>query len=173
LKFKELYIFLLDRYKEVAIEIRLKYIYTIRSYYQYMFEKYTRHIIKLQIPSTDKMDLSDYEESLKKTLFGTPKAITKDKNSSKSFNERMQIITKREPEIIVTHVAETQNKKYYLESIFKSINRLLMDNAASEYIFIKDFFFPDNKLKEATEKQKETAKAARQKKNYGRYNSVD
>ncbi|KAG4102270.1 Vps52-domain-containing protein [Neocallimastix lanati (nom. inval.)] len=164
LKFKELYIFLLDRYKEVAIEIRLKYIYTIRSYYQYMFEKYTRHIIKLQIPSTDKMDLSDYEESLKKTLFGTPKAITKDKNSSKSFNERMQIITKREPEIIVTHVAETQNKKYYLESIFKSINRLLMDNAASEYIFIKDFFFPDNKLKEATEKQKETAKAARQKK---------
>jgi len=49
LKFKELYIFLLDRYKEVAIEIRLKYIYTIRSYYQYMFEKYTRHIIKLQV----------------------------------------------------------------------------------------------------------------------------
>ncbi len=49
LKYKELYMFLLDRYKEVAIEIRLKYIYTIRQYYQYMFEKYTRHIIKLQV----------------------------------------------------------------------------------------------------------------------------
>jgi len=49
LKYKELYMFLIDRYKEVAIEIRLKYIYTIRQYYQYMFEKYTRHIIRLQV----------------------------------------------------------------------------------------------------------------------------
>ncbi|ORX77990.1 Vps52-domain-containing protein [Anaeromyces robustus] len=54
LKYKDLYTFLLDRYKEVAIEIRLKYIYTIRSYYQYMFEKYTRHIVKLQVNRIEK-----------------------------------------------------------------------------------------------------------------------
>jgi len=110
LKYKELYTFLLDRYKEVAIEIRLKYIYTIRSYYQYMFEKYTRHIVKLQIQSADKMDLGDYEESLKKTLFGTQKNISKDKGLVKNINERMKIITQKDPGIIITHVAETQNK---------------------------------------------------------------
>lgn len=160
LKYKDLYTFLLDRYKEVAIEIRLKYIYTIRSYYQYMFEKYTRHIVKLQIQSTDKMDLGDYEESLKKTLFGTQKNTTKDKTQVKNLNERMKIITHKDPEIIITHVAENQNKKYYLECIFKSINRLLMDNAASEYIFIKDFFFPDNKLNSKLAKQKEAASSS-------------
>lgn len=164
LKYKELYIFLLDRYKEVAIEIRLKYIYTIRQYYQYMFEKYTRHIIKLQMASTDKMDLSDYEDSLKKTLFGTQKIITKDKYPTKNITERMKIITQREPEIIITHVAETQDKKYYLESIFKSINRLLMDNAASEFIFIKEFFFPESKTNPLSTKQKEVNKTSRQKK---------
>jgi len=166
LKYRELYTFLLDRYKEVAIEIRLKYIYTIRQYYQYMFEKYTRHIMRLQITNSDKMDLSDYEESLKKTLFGTQKVISKDKYPTKTINERMKIITQRDPEIIITHVAEAQNKKYYLESIFKSINRLLMDNAASEFIFIKDFFFPENKINPTSAKQKETVKKiiARQKK---------
>ena len=33
----------------------------------------------------------------------------------------MQIITKREPEIIVTHVAETQNKVY--NSIYNIMNQ--------------------------------------------------
>jgi len=39
-----------------------------------------------------------------------------------------------------------------------------MDNAASEFIFIKEFFFPESKTNPLSTKQKEVNKTSRQKK---------
>ena len=36
--------------------------------------------------------------------------ISKDKYPTKTVTERMKIIKQREPDIIITHVAEAQNK---------------------------------------------------------------
>jgi hypothetical protein len=42
---------------------------------------------------------------------------------------------------IIVHVAEEQQLRFPFEAVFRSIVRVLMDNASSEYCFAVDFFF--------------------------------
>lgn len=42
--------------------------------------------------------------------------------------------------IIVPHLAEEKNQRFTFEQIFKSVSRLVLDNACSEYIFTNEFF---------------------------------
>ncbi|KAJ3300194.1 Vacuolar protein sorting-associated protein 52 [Borealophlyctis nickersoniae] len=139
LKYKELYSFLLERYMEAAAEIRQNYVNTVSNYYLASFDKYIKSLLKLQMVIADKLDLIGYEESAKRGLF-TGKLVLKDKTNVFTLGDRLQVLTNPDPGIILTHVAEDQNMKFAYEAIFKSMNRLMMDNACSEYIFTLDFF---------------------------------
>lgn len=49
LKYKDLYAFLAERYKEAAMEVKMNYIYTVSNYYFASFEKYLKSMSKLQV----------------------------------------------------------------------------------------------------------------------------
>ncbi|RKO84574.1 Sac2 family-domain-containing protein, partial [Blyttiomyces helicus] len=139
LKYRDLFWFLLERYGEAAIEVRQSYVYAVGNYYMASFEKYIRSMQKLQTVIADKLDLIGCEESAKRGLF-TGKLALKDKTNVFTLGDRIQVLTNPDLGIILTHVAEDQNMKFPYEAIFKSINRLMMDNACSEYIFTTEFF---------------------------------
>eukprot|EP00842_Homolaphlyctis_polyrhiza_P007101 jgi/Hompol1/980/HPOL_001180-RA len=112
LKYKELFWFLMERYSDVALEIHGNYVITVSNYYFASFEKYIKAISKFQMDKTNVFTLGD----------------------------RVNLLTNSDPDIILPHIAEEKNLKVTHESIFKSISRLLLDNACAEYIFTTDFF---------------------------------
>ncbi|KAJ3404153.1 hypothetical protein HDV05_007317, partial [Chytridiales sp. JEL 0842] len=145
LKFKELYWFLLERYGEAALEVRAIYINTVSTYFYASFEKYVKSMQNLQTVIADKLDLIGMEERAKRGGLFTSKTAIKDKANVYALGDRIQVLLSSDTGIILSHIAEDQNLKFPYEAIFKSINRLLMDNASSEYIFSTDFFVAPTK----------------------------
>ncbi|KAJ3124817.1 hypothetical protein HK098_000857 [Nowakowskiella sp. JEL0407] len=145
LKYKELYWFLVDRFPEAAIEVQKCYIATVSNYYFASFEKYLASMKKLQTIIADKLDLMGYEENIKRSLF-LSKPSLKDKTNVYALGDRISVFTTTDSGIILPHIAEDQNLKYTYESLFKSIHRLLIDNASSEYMFNLEFFSTRGKV---------------------------
>ncbi|KAJ3265746.1 hypothetical protein HDU77_004014 [Chytriomyces hyalinus] len=152
LKFKELYWFLLERYSEAAQEVRATYTTTTQQYYLASFEKYVKSLSSVQTIIADKGDLIGSAESQgtgsgggwtagMTGLFSNKNNQLKNRSNVYSLGERVQVLTTEDAGIILAHVAEEQRLKFPYEVIFKSINRLLMDNASSEYMFSTEFFF--------------------------------
>jgi hypothetical protein len=52
----------------------------------------------------------------------------------------LDVLTTVEAGIILPDHARSSGKRYPYEALFKSITRLLIDNASSEYIFTTEFF---------------------------------
>jgi hypothetical protein len=161
LKFKDLYAFLVERHSEVAYEIRATYVSLANGYYSSLFEKYVKALNKLQVfiiriekktVIADKLDLIGCEEGVRRGLFGS-KPI-KDKTSVFTLGDRIQILLDSDPGIIIPYVAEDKNLKYPFEAAFKSLCRLVLDNASSEYLFTIEFFIVKK------DKKKETPGAA-------------
>ncbi|KAJ3296154.1 hypothetical protein HDU79_007408 [Rhizoclosmatium sp. JEL0117] len=152
LKYKELYWFLLERYSEAAGEVRNVYITTVQQYYLASFEKYVKSLSSVQTVIADKADLIGSAETqgsgsggasrFTLGLFGN-KSQLKDRSNVYSLGERVQVLTTDDSGIILPHIAEEQRLKFPYEVIFKSMNRLLMDNACSEYIFTTEFFLSE------------------------------
>jgi hypothetical protein len=117
----------------------------------------------------EKNDLMGSEEATKRNLFGfqaKPNII--DKTNVYALGERASVLTKMDDAVIATHVASMNNQvrlnikilrldffnrailnieilicfiqKFPFEAIFRSLNRMIMDNASTEYLFIQDFF---------------------------------
>lgn len=59
-----------------------------------------------------------------------------------ALNDRLDVLLKIDSPVIVPHVAEEKDQKYQYESVFRSIERVLLDNSSSEYCFITEFFCP-------------------------------
>ncbi|KAJ3031355.1 UNVERIFIED_CONTAM: hypothetical protein HDU68_004772 [Siphonaria sp. JEL0065] len=164
LKYKELYWFLLERYSEAAGEVRAAYITTVQQYYLASFEKYIKSLSTVQAVIADKGDLIGSVEAQGSGGSGVSAAASrftlglfsaknqiKDRANVYSLGERVQVLTIEDAGIILPHIAEEQRLKFPYEVIFKSVNRLLMDNASSEYIFTTEFFSsPWKKLKNST-----------------------
>ncbi|KAI9348662.1 Sac2 family-domain-containing protein [Obelidium mucronatum] len=142
LKYKELYWFLLDRYSEAAGEVRAVYITTVQQYYLASFEKYVRSLSSVQTVIADKGDLIGSAEAQGSGVGAAASRFTlglfsaknqlKDRSNVYSLGERVQVLTTEDAGIILPHIAEEQRLKFPYEVIFKSFNRLLMDNASSD-----------------------------------------
>lgn len=142
LKYKELFWFLMERYTPIGLEIHANYIAIVSTYFQSSFEKYLRELQKLQTGTAEKTDLIGLDEGARRGLFGARTAL---KNAINVFalGNRVLVLTTRDG-IIVPHHAEEQNQKFAFEAIFKSLTRLLLDNACSEYVFTCEFFVDKN-----------------------------
>ncbi len=64
----------------------------------------------------------------------------KDKTSVFTVGDRSNLLTDLDPGIILPQMVQDRNMKLTFEASFKSICRLLMDNASSEYLFTLEFF---------------------------------
>jgi hypothetical protein len=148
LKFRELYAFVLERHSECAAEIRANYIGTVAAYYTSAFDRYTRALMRFQTDYAGKTDLMGIEEAAKRgatsILFSK---VTQIKNKTNVFTlgDRVNVLLNPEPGLIIPQAVEDQSQKLPFEVIFKSINRLFLDNASSEYLFTLEFFFGSKK----------------------------
>jgi hypothetical protein len=155
LKYKDLYWFLLERHGEAATEVRAVYVNTVGNYYHTLFEKYAYTLVKLQTVGPEAGEFlgavageMDYSASSYLPSFGLFKSTPTSKSNVYSLGDRVNLLLNGDSGIILLHVAESTNQRYPFESIFKSLNRVLLDNASSEYVFTYEFFVsPKNRTK--------------------------
>jgi vacuolar protein sorting-associated protein 52 len=143
IKYKELFWFLMVRNEPVGLEVHQNYISTVSSYFVTQFEKYTKSLSRFQLGTVEKTDLIGSDERRAGGLFA--KAVVKEATQIFGLGNRVHVLTLTDAGIIVPHHAEEQNKRFNFEAIFKSLNRLLIDNACSEYVFTCEFFNKDRK----------------------------
>ncbi len=73
-------------------------------------------------------------------LFGAKPTITPPTDAGFSLGDRISVLAQVGDPPIVFGTALADKKKYYLEVLFRSLSRLLMDSVTSEYTFVTDFF---------------------------------
>ncbi|KAF9109077.1 Vacuolar protein sorting-associated protein 52 [Mortierella sp. AM989] len=139
LKYKELNQFVMERHSEVATEIRQSYANTLRWYFSNQFETYAAGLEKLQSPVGDKYDMLCADESTRKGLFGTTKALQQ-KTNVFAVGSRIDTLKNQDAGLILIHVANEKHLKYPYEALFRSFNLALIDNASSEYLFLLEYF---------------------------------
>ncbi|KAF9334237.1 Vacuolar protein sorting-associated protein 52 [Podila minutissima] len=139
LKYKELNQFVMERHTDVAAEIRQTYANTLRWYFSNQFEHYAVGLEKLQSVVGDKYEMICTEESARKGLFGTTKALHQ-KTNVFAVSTRLDTLKNHDAGLILIHVANETNLKYPYETLFRSFNLALIDNASSEYLFLIEYF---------------------------------
>lgn len=155
---KEAFLFLKVRQPQLADQLQLAYIYTMRWYYTSRFSKYLYSLEKLKLKNIDLLFVlggsNDHSES-KLSLFGfmDSAALSASASSSKiplseyfqSVDKRMPILSNSDDEqgrkCIPSQIAESTPFSYWLEFLFKQWSHALIDNIIVEYLFFVDFFY--------------------------------
>lgn len=141
LKFKFFYQFLMTHERDVAREIREEYVDTMSKIFYSYFKSYTSRLMKLQFEElADRDDLMGVEDTAKRGIFSTKPSL---KNRSTVFtlgNRGAILTTDLESPIIVPHAAQRNESKHTFESLFRSQQFALVDNACREYLFLTEFF---------------------------------
>lgn len=170
LQVKEVFVFLKSHEPQLANQLQLAYIFTMRWYYYTRFAKYLYALEKLHIKHIDYtyvLGSSEANNDDKLSVFGgglktwlsTPNQQSVSPNSQQSqptrvsLNEYLQSIDKRiktltekaDPEkaesAIPAQIAETTPFSYWLEFVFNQWVISLSDNIVVEYLFMVDFFY--------------------------------
>lgn len=155
---KEALNFLKARQPNLANQLQLAYIYTMKWYYTSRFSKYLYSLQKLKLKDIDLLFVlggaNDHSES-RLGLFGFMEsaALTPSNSTSKiplaeyflSVDKRMSILCNKEDEqdrkCIPSQIAESTPFSYWLEFLFKQWSHALIDNIIVEYLFFVDFFY--------------------------------
>ncbi|UYV71586.1 VPS52 [Cordylochernes scorpioides] len=147
LKNKFFYKFLAMHSPEVAMEVCSEYVGTLsRIYYSY-FKSYVSRLMKLQFEVVaDKDDLMGHEDTAKRSIF-SGKPSLRNRSTVFTLGDRAAVLTTDlEAPILVPHAAARTDVKYTFESLFRSMQFALMDNACREYLFITEFFVGSNPM---------------------------
>ncbi|RKP40437.1 Sac2 family-domain-containing protein [Dimargaris cristalligena] len=141
LKYRALNHFVIERHSETASEIRDNYIFTARLYFADHFERYAKALQRLQATAAERGDMLGYDESSKAGgIFGGTRPALKDRRHIFGLGDRIHVLTRPEPQVIIPHVAEDRHEKFTFELLFRSFNLALIDNTTSEYEFLLQFF---------------------------------
>ncbi|CAG9862895.1 unnamed protein product [Phyllotreta striolata] len=141
LKNKGHYEFLLSNERNIAEEIVHEYVDTMSKIYYSYFKSYESRIMKLQYEENITADdLMGIEDSATRGMFNKS---FKHKTTVFSIGNRGDVLAQQlEAPIIVPH-AETKNK-FPFESLFRSVQYALVDNACREYLFVSEYFMVKN-----------------------------
>ncbi|TQE07339.1 hypothetical protein C1H46_006992 [Malus baccata] len=139
LKYKYVVSFLKEHGKEVYIEVRGAYIDTMNKVLSAHFRAYIQALEKLQLDIATSNDLIGVE-TRNTSLFLRGREPLKNRSAVFALGERRKILKEIEEPALIPHIAEASNIKYPYEVLFRSLHKLLMDTATSEYHFCDDFF---------------------------------
>ncbi|OAR01751.1 hypothetical protein LLEC1_06782 [Akanthomyces lecanii] len=142
LKFKELYTFLHKHHSQLAEEIALAYMNTMRWYYLTQFTRYEKALGKIKLHVLDKNDTLNHEETTRMASVLSAARITGPPHDAFNIGRRIDIIKTSEQPALSSFLAEEDKVTHYLEVPFRSFNLALVDNAAAEYTFLATYFSP-------------------------------
>jgi len=138
--------FLAEHHDVVADEVRAYYIKTMSAVYLKQFKDYTSCLQKLELEHTPtRMDMIVSDQTggsamgLLSTLGLAKSMKLKERSAVFALSGRDSILQDLEKDPIIAH-AQQNKAKYYHEQLFRSHQMLLMDAAATEFMFLNDFF---------------------------------
>lgn len=142
LKYKIFTQFLKDHYLEIYIELCNIYSDIMGRFYFSNFKTYANEIYKLYIDLYSKNDLLLMEnpQMMGNMLNTRGTNYTQNNKSIFTLMNREDILNNMEADPIIFHVANQANQRFFIEHIFKSLNKLLLDSVVSEFYFTLDFF---------------------------------
>ncbi|XAR55594.1 hypothetical protein NMG60_11035706 [Bertholletia excelsa] len=139
LKYKYIISFLKEHGKEVYAEVRTAYIDTMNKVLSAHFRAYIQALEKLQLDIATSSDLIGVE-TRSTGLFSRGREPLKNRSAVFALGERINILKEIEEPALIPHIAEASSRKYPYEVLFRSLHKLLMDTASSEYLFCDNFF---------------------------------
>ncbi|XP_071703715.1 vacuolar protein sorting-associated protein 52 A-like [Rutidosis leptorrhynchoides] len=138
LKYKYVISFLKEHGKEIYNEIRAAYTDTMNKVLSAHFRAYIQALEKLQLDIASPTDLIGVDTST--SLFSRGREPLKNRSAIFALGDRISILKQIDEPSLIPHIAEASSKKYPYEVLFRSLHKLLMDTATSEYVFCGDFF---------------------------------
>ncbi|XP_022938844.1 vacuolar protein sorting-associated protein 52 A isoform X1 [Cucurbita pepo subsp. pepo] len=139
LKYKYVISFLKDHSKEVYLEVRTAYIDTMNKVLSAHFRAYIQALEKLQLDIATSSDLIGVE-ARSSGLFLRGREPLKNRSAVFALGDRIKILKEVDEPALIPHIAEASSIKYPYEVLFRSLHKLLMDTASSEYNFCDEFF---------------------------------
>ncbi|KAK6940405.1 Vps52 [Dillenia turbinata] len=139
LKYKYVVVFLKEHGKEVYNEVRGAYIDTMNKVLSAHFRAYIQALEKLQLDIATSSDLIGVE-ARSSSLFSRGREPLKNRSAVFALGERINILKELDQPALIPHIAEASSLKYPYEVLFRSLHKLLMDTATSEYLFCDNFF---------------------------------
>lgn len=140
LKYKYVVNFLKEHGKEVYNEVRAAYIDTMNKVLSAHFRAYIQALEKLQLDIATSYDLIGVETRSNSGLFATAWQPLKNRSAVFALGDRINILKEIDEPALIPHIAEASSIKYPYEVLFRSLQKLLMDTATSEYNFCEDFY---------------------------------
>ncbi|CAG7566564.1 unnamed protein product [Fusarium equiseti] len=142
LRFKELFTFLHKQHAQLANEIALAYMNTMRWYYLNQFSRYERALAKIKLHILDKNDALGHEDTTRKATVLSSSRAPGPPHDAFNLGRRIDILKTNNQSAISSYLAEEDQTTHYLEVPFRNFNLALIDNATAEYIFMATFFSP-------------------------------
>ncbi|XP_059449274.1 vacuolar protein sorting-associated protein 52 A-like isoform X2 [Corylus avellana] len=139
LKYKYVVSFLKEHGNEVYTEVRGAYMDTMNKVLSAHFRAYILALEKLQLDIATSSDLIGVE-TRSSSLFLRGREPLKNRSAVFALGERIKILKEIDEPALIPHIAEASSSKYPYEVLFRSLHKLLMDTATSEYNFCDDFF---------------------------------
>ncbi|KAL3641855.1 Vacuolar protein sorting-associated protein 52 [Castilleja foliolosa] len=139
LKYKYVILFLKDHGREVYVDVRAAYIDTMNKVLSTKIRAYIQALEKLQLDIATSSDLIGVD-TRSTSLFLSRREPLKNRSAVFALGERITILKEIDESALIPHIAEASSKRYPYEVLFRSLHKLLMDTAASEYLFCDEFF---------------------------------
>ncbi|KAI4350120.1 hypothetical protein L6164_010634 [Bauhinia variegata] len=139
LKYKYIVSFLKEHGREIYNEVRAAYIDTMNKVLSAHFRTYIQALEKLQLDIATSNDLIGVETK-SSGLFTRAREPLKNRSAVFALGDRINILKEIDQPALIPHIAEANSIKYPYEVLFRSLQKLLMDTATSEYHFCDDFF---------------------------------
>ncbi|XP_042061757.1 vacuolar protein sorting-associated protein 52 A-like isoform X1 [Salvia splendens] len=139
LKYKYVILFMKEHGKEVYLDVRAAYIDTMNKVLSTNIRAYIQALEKLQLDIATSNDLIGID-TRSTSLFLRGREPLKNRSAVFALGERINILKEIDESALIPHIAEASSKKYPYEVLFRSLQKLLMDTATSEYLFCDEFF---------------------------------
>ncbi|KAK8943584.1 hypothetical protein KSP40_PGU009846 [Platanthera guangdongensis] len=143
LKYKYVILFLKEHGKDIYTEVRTAYIDTMNKVLSAHFRVYMQAMEKMQLDIASSTDLIGIE-TRSTGIFSRARETIKNRSSVFSLGERINILKEIDQPALIPHIAEANSQKYPYEVLFRSLHKLLIDTATSEYLFCDAFFGEDS-----------------------------
>eukprot|EP00252_Welwitschia_mirabilis_P021348 TRINITY_DN5467_c0_g1_i1.p1 TRINITY_DN5467_c0_g1~~TRINITY_DN5467_c0_g1_i1.p1 ORF type:complete len:789 (+),score=162.25 TRINITY_DN5467_c0_g1_i1:86-2452(+) len=142
LKYKYTAAFLKEHGKDIYNDVRLAYVDTLNKVFSAHFRAYIQALEKIQLDIASANDLIGID-TRSSNLFSRSREPLKNRSAIFVLGDRINVLKEIDQPSLIPHISEASGSKYPYEVLFRSLHKLLMDTATSEYLFCLDFFGED------------------------------
>lgn len=138
-KHRYLVLFLKEHGSETYGDLCASYVDTMNKVLSTYFHVYVEALEKLKLEIGVPSDFNGHDTSIIDIIIRGREHL-RNHGFMFSLGERANILKEIHQPGLVPHISQGNSRKYPYEVIFRSLQKLLMDTASSEYLFMESFF---------------------------------